>query len=397
VLVLAETPSHSHTRLGIWDRDNPSVRWLIDDPARNIERAYVPDVRTVPASELPIVVVEISGARVHASLLDPASDVEEALPAVPGNLIPLAPLGERVWAGVYSSSRQPADVVRYEPRQPDPARFVSLTRVWERTRLTPDDFTPAEDSHWRSVDGLAIQGWLYRTRWPAPLGTVVYVHGGPTSHSQDAINNEIQFLVREGFNVLDPNYRGSTGFSLTFRDAIKVQGWGGIEQEDIRSGILALLAAGIAQPGKVGITGTSYGGYSSWCAITRFPPDVLAAAAPICGMTDLVVDYQTTRPDLRPYSEEMLGGSPDQVPERYRERSPIHFVAAIKGRLLIVQGERDPNVTPENVRTVRTALEGAGVPYELLTFPDEGHGISRPHNQKTLYLRLGEFFASAMR
>ena len=226
---------------------------------------------------------------------------------------------------------------------------------------------------------------------------VVDVHGGPTHHSQDRINPEIQFYVREGFVVLDPNYRGSTGFGLAFREAIKADGWGGREQDDIRAGIAALLAAGIAEPGRVGITGTSYGGYSSWCAITRLDPQLLAAAAPICGMTDLVVDYETTRPDLRPYSEEMLGGSPAQVPDRYRERSPIHFVDRIRGALLIVQGAQDPNVTPENVRAVRAALDRAGVAYDVLEFPDEGHGIGRPGNQRVLYPRLAAFFATSFR
>jgi len=90
-----------------------------------------------------------------------------------------------------------------------------------------------------------------------------------------------------------------------------------------------------------------------------------------------------------------MGGSPNQVPDRYRERSPINFVANIKGQLLIVQGLQDPNVTPENVRTVRAALGRAGIEYGLLAFEDEGHGISRPKNQKTLYLRLVRFFREA--
>ncbi|MBC8171780.1 MAG: S9 family peptidase, partial [Anaerolineae bacterium] len=203
-----------------------------------------------------------------------------------------------------------------------------------------------------------------------------------------------QFFVRNGFNVLDPNYRGSTGFDMPFREAVKADGWGGREQDDIRTGIEALIAAGIAEHGKVGITGTSYGGYSSWCAITRFPPDIIAASAPICGMTDLVVDYETTRPDLRPYSEEMLGGRPDQIPAKYQERSPIHFVDQIQGRLLIVQGLQDPNVTPENVRAVTGALQNASIEYELLAFDDEGHGIIKPKNQQTLFVRLLEFFGS---
>jgi dipeptidyl aminopeptidase/acylaminoacyl peptidase len=111
-------------------------------------------------------------------------------------------------------------------------------------------------------------------------------------------------------------------------------------------------------------------------------------------MTDLIVDYETTRPDLRPYSEEMMGGSPDQVSKRYYERSPINFVNNIRGSLLIVQGLQDPNVTPENVRAVTDALQKFGVKYQLLTFEDEGHGISKPKNQKILYLRLLEFFES---
>jgi dipeptidyl aminopeptidase/acylaminoacyl peptidase len=299
-----------------------------------------------------------------------------------------------VWIGHTYSSRQPADLVRFDPADVRPEAFASLTHVWERTPLKPADLVPAEDFRWRADDGLEIQGWLYRALGEL-RGTIVYVHGGPTWHSQDWINAQIQFLAACGFHVLDPNYRGSTGFSRTYREAIKARGWGGDEQADIRAGIEALSAAGIAEPGRVGITGTSYGGYSAWWAITHFPAGIVAAAAPICGMTDLVVDYETTRPDLRPLSEEMMGGTPGDVPQRYRERSPLHAVENIEGRLLIVQGLRDPNVTPENVRVVRRALEDAGVPYELLAFEDEGHGIHRPENQRVLYRRLAGFFADA--
>jgi dipeptidyl aminopeptidase/acylaminoacyl peptidase len=277
----------------------------------------------------------------------------------------------------------------------DPAPFASLNRIWEQTPLRADDLTQAESFRWPSADGMEIQGWLYRPRGEAK-GTIVYVHGGPTSHSPDALNPQIQFYVSEGFNVLDPNYRGSTGFSLAFREAIKEDGWGGREQVDIRTGIEALIREGIARPGKVGITGTSYGGYSSWWAITHFPTDVLAAAAPVCGMTDLTVDYETTRPDLRPYSEEMMGGTPEQVPQRYHERSPINHLHEIRGKLLIVQGMQDPNVTPTNVSVVRAALDKLGVQYDVLAFEDEGHGILRTENRRVLYPRIAEFVKGAM-
>ena len=91
----------------------------------------------------------------------------------------------------------------------------------------------------------------------------------------------------------------------------------------------------------------------------------------------------------------MMGGSPAQVPHLYRERSPIHFVDRIRGRLMIVQGMNDPNVTPQNVTDVRRRLDAGGIPYELLMFEDEGHGVAKPENRKLLCRRLAHFFATA--
>lgn len=387
LVVLADTTTH--TKLGVYDLERDAVQWLIDDPERTIQEAYV------PFGSEQIVVITVQGARASSSLLDPETGVEVAFPHVRGNLYPLAPLAEKEWVGFYASSTQPDDLVRFATDDTAPEKFVSLTRLRDATPLREHDFVAAEDFRWNSDDGLEIQGWLYRAQ--NPRGTVVYVHGGPTYHHEDRIESEIAFYVRSGFNVLDPNYRGSTGFGLAYREAIKKEGWGGPEQQDIRTGIEALQRAGIAEKGRVGITGTSYGGYSAWYAITHFSTDIVAAAAPICGMTDLVIDYETTRPDLRPYSEEMMGGTPAQIPAKYRERSPIHFVQNIRGELLIVQGMQDPNVTPENVRAVTQKLQEAGVEYQVLAFEDEGHGIYKPKNMKILCTRLVDFFAAAFR
>lgn len=381
ILIRAETDTH--VKIGIYHLENQHLAWILDDPARNIESAFVPHGSTQ------IVLWEITNATIKGSLLDPITKQETPFPKLDGNLVPLAPVGDD-WVCRYYSSTQPTDIILLHPD----GSFTSISGIWSKTSLTANDFTPAESIQWQSVDGLTIQGWLYRPTGEAK-GTVVYTHGGPTAHSQNAINPEIQYFVSEGFNVLDPNYRGSTGFSLAYREKIIETGWGGLEQEDIRTGIQHLIDQGIAQAGRVGMTGTSYGGYSSWCGITRFDTETLAASAPICGMTDLVLDYHTTRPDLRPYSEEMIGGTPDEIPERYHERSPINFVQDIKGRLMVVQGMQDPNVSPENVRAVTAALQAAGVEYEILAFEDEGHGIQLPKNQRVLYESLARFFASA--
>jgi dipeptidyl aminopeptidase/acylaminoacyl peptidase len=391
ILVLSESRDgkpQDHKCLGIYHWPSRSMRWLIDDPTRTIERAWVsPDGL--------VVVDEMADAGHKPTALDPDSGKEVAFPPMPGNLLPLGRSADGTWIGKYYSATSPDELVSFTQDFHPPEEITTLTRVWDHTRLSPQQLTPAEDFRWESGDGLGIQGWLYRAT-PNPRRAILYIHGGPTGHSEDSLNAQIQYLVSRGFNVLDINYRGSTGFNLKFQEAIKGDGWGGREQDDITTGAQALIEAGLAETGRIGVTGTSYGGYSAWCQITHVSPNIIAASAPICGMTDLVVDYNTTRPDLRPYSEEMIGGTPDEIPEKYSERSPIHFVKDIRGKLLIVQGARDPNVTPENVREVETRLREYDIPYEKLVFEDEGHGIIKPANQAKLYPLLADFFDRAL-
>ena len=332
-------------------------------------------------------VLAVENARGYTLVLSPEGDVLREVREPSGELRLLG-VFEGDWVALYQSSTHPADLVRLRAEGRE-----SLTGLDART---PDGLVPAEDFYWRGSDGLQLHGLYYRAKG-RPKGTIVLIHGGPTARAGHRLSPEVQYYLARGFHVFLPNYRGSTGYGLAFQEKIKETGWGGLEQEDIQTGIEALIGAGLAEPYRVGVTGTSYGGYSSWWQITHAPRRLVAAAAPICGMTDLVVDYRTTRPDLRPYSEEMLGGSPEEVPERYRERSPIHYVDRIEGALFIVQGALDPNVTPENVRAVEERLKAHGVPYQKLVFEDEGHGILKRRNRHTLYRRLAAFFERAFR
>ena len=375
-----------HRRIGLYHLEDGRIDWLLDDPTRNIE-----DAVWLRRTEH-LIIEEVRDARAVISLLDPATRLEQPFKPGAGTFDPIGMTADGHWVAWHYAAQFPTRLVRLEKAAPYAVAGV-LAEHPTRPGIAASDLAAAEDYRWKSVDGLDIQGWLYRAK--QPRGTILLVHGGPTHHDEDEFDVEIQYYVACGFHVLTPNYRGSTGFGLAYEESIKQQGWGGLEQADIRAGAEELIRDGIAERGRIGITGTSYGGYSSWWAITHFPTDIIAAAAPICGMTDLVVDYETTRPDLRPYSEEMMGGSPQQAPERYRERSPIHFVGDIKGKLLIIQGDNDPNVTPQNVTDVISRLKGAGIDYELLTFDDEGHGIGRPANQRILYRRIADFFARA--
>ena len=379
--------SKDHLSLGVYHWPSQEMGWLIDDPNRVIESFWV-------TRDGLVVVDEMRDTNHLATWLDIHNGQESPFPRLPGNLLPIGQASDGSWLGLYYSSTTPTELVRLPLQAQDPSDLVSLTHVWQHTDLSQAQLTPAQDFHWESQDGMQIQGWLYRAV-PNSKHSIIYIHGGPTWHSESRLNPQIQYYVSRGFNVLDVNYRGSTGFGLKYRNSIKEDGWGGREQEDIAAGAQALIQADLADPGKIGVTGTSYGGYSAWFLITHYPVEIIGASAPICGMTDLVVDYNTTRPDLRPLSEEMMGGKPEQIPERYFNRSPINFVQDIHGKLLIVQGALDPNVSPENVRQVRQKLADNSVPYQLIVYDDEGHGIGKPANQEDLYPRIADFFEQA--
>ncbi|MGE5122943.1 MAG: alpha/beta hydrolase family protein [Acidobacteriaceae bacterium] len=152
----------------------------------------------------------------------------------------------------------------------------------------------------------------------------------------------------------------------------------------------------LAEPAKAGVTGTSYGVYSDRFFITRYPLEMVTASAPVCRKTDLVVDYNTTRSDMRTHNEEVLGGRPDQVPEHYPLRSPIHKAQDISAKLLFFQSALDPNVSPENVHQERAAPVAYSFPFSLLVFDDEEHRIEKPDNQELIFPQIADFFVQAL-
>ncbi|TFF92974.1 S9 family peptidase, partial [Candidatus Thorarchaeota archaeon] len=376
--------------IGIYDVTSDEIDWLV----RPMEEEPF-DSTEVPANSHHALFVRERKARKKAFIYDFDTIRLTDCSVDEGTIWPITELSTTEWLGIYYSSTSAKELVRFNPFSPNPSKFTFLTRMLEYSGVKSEELTPAKDHTWFSVDGRSIHGWLYQPSSPNGK-TVVFVHGGPTAHSENELVTSIQYLCSEGFTILDPNYRGSTGYGVEFRELIKDDGWGGMDKDDVMKGIESLIEEGISKTYSVGIFGTSYGGYMSWNAIVHFPTKLLAAAAPICGMTDLIVDYETTRPDLRPYSEEMLGGSPAEVPEIYYERSPINFVQNIKGALLIVQGLRDPNVTKANVAEVEKRLEQHAIPYEKLIFDDEGHGIVRDANVEVLLQRLASFFDEAL-
>jgi len=377
VAIVADGPEGD--RVGIAALDGSGIDWLAGEPDLNPQALVIGTKRRFAclAYEDSVLRAEIFDGRAHSPL-----------PNLSGrrSLLPLDGLPDGGWLAEAYDASAPHEVVRVAP---DGActRLASAPAA-DRAFVAPSSI------HWTASDGETVQGWLYRPEGPV-LGHVTYVHGGPTWHSEDWVNPKIQFWVGLGYSVLDPNYRGSTGRGMHWREKVKEDGWGGREQADIRAGTEAVIAMGLAQPDRIAVAGNSYGGFSSWFAITRHA-DLVTAAIPMCGMYKLDIDYDATEmPWGRAYSEEMMGGRPDEVPERYANASPGNFIADIRGHVMIVHGLADSNVGPENTHAAVRDLTAASIPHEAMLFEDEGHGVTRRGNLATYFARTAEFLNRA--
>ena len=249
---------------------------------------------------------------------------------------------------------------------------------------------------YKSFDGKDVSA-IYLKPPVARLGTpppvVVMVHGGPDWQSFDDFHPMRQSLAEAGFAVLAPNYRGSTGFGRAFLDANR-KDWGGGDQKDMVAGVKFLAARGEADPKRAGITGGSYGGYSTLYALARNEGDWAAGVAAY-GMPDLALDYELSKSRFVPWYETQMGNPKDDA-ALFKERSPITYLENLKAPLLVFQGANDTNVPLAEAELVHKRLKKLGRDSGLVVYPDEGHGFSRRKNLTDYYEKTVAFFAAKL-
>jgi dipeptidyl aminopeptidase/acylaminoacyl peptidase len=237
---------------------------------------------------------------------------------------------------------------------------------------------PPEVVHYKSGDGLSIAAILYRPlhyisgkRYPA----VLWIHGGPEAQDTLGWDPWALYLAQNGYFVLTPNYRGSTGYGERFRN-LNVEDSGGGEVIDVAQGAAYLVAQGYADQGRIGIGGGSHGGTMVAYEVTK-EPDVFHAAIEMYGVVDRAVFIdRTNRPSAIRWMMKM-GGTPAEKPEVYRKADIIQDVPRISAPLLILHGEDDPQVPPFESEIFTAALKAAGKPYLYFTYPHELHGFSQ--------------------
>ena len=251
------------------------------------------------------------------------------------------------------------------------------------THTTPQTLTAAEQVPervtWTSKDGKEIAGILYTPRNARPgtkLPAVLWIHGGP--EGQDVFRNDgwAQFLAQSGYVVLEPNYRGSTGYGEAFRN-LNVEDSNGGEVDDVAAGAQYLVARGLADPARIAIGGGSHGGTMVAYAVTRYP-QLFAAGLELFGVVDRELFVERTNPDSSVRWMMKMGGSPAEKAEVYRRANVLLSVDKIKTPLLIMHGEDDPQVPPAESAQFAKALHEQHKTYFYFTYPGELHGFSQP-------------------
>jgi dipeptidyl aminopeptidase/acylaminoacyl peptidase len=217
---------------------------------------------------------------------------------------------------------------------------------------------------------------------------IVYVHGGPTAQTVNSFNRFVQYMANQGYIVIAPNYRGSTGYGKEFQQA-NLFDMGGGDLQDVLGAAEWIKQTGYVDPKKLILMGGSYGGYMTMMGVTK-APEIWAAGVPIVPFVNWVTEIQNEDPVLQ-QSDLATMGDPEKNKALYEDRSPIHFVDRIKAPLYLLAGGNDPRCPKSEAQQVVDAVKKRGGVVEYKVYENEGHGFAKVENQIDAYRRVSEF------
>lgn len=246
-----------------------------------------------------------------------------------------------------------------------------------------DIMVEPESIRYKSFDGLEIPALLYKPRniesLGKKIGAALLIHGGPVAQERPAYSYEglYQYLVSRNIAVLAPNFRGSTGYGENFEKKI-FHDWGGSELKDFEYAAKWLLSQQWIDGNKLGVCGSSYGGFGVLSCLTRLP-HYWKAGVDIFGPSNLITTT-TTAPAHWRHSDIELIGDPEKEQGFLKERSPITYIDNITADLLIIHGANDPKVVRYESDQIVARLRSVGRNVEYIVLDDEGHGFTKYAN-----------------
>ncbi len=386
--LLVITPLEANTsRLLRVDVATKAVEVLAEDPEADVDGVVLHPDTLQPQ------IVTVVKDRTEFIVLDPA--IEADLKAVralhPGDpSISGREHANSPWLAAFTNDAGPVAYYVY-----DPAAHTGRFLFDARPELNRYQLAAMEPFSFTSRDGLTIHG--YATFPPGvdrrDLPAVLDVHGGPQVRDEWGWNPEAQWLANRGYLCVQVNYRGSTGYGKDFVTAGDHE-WGAKMHDDLIDAVDYIVGQGWAARDNVAIYGGSYGGYAALVG-AAFTPDVFRCAVDIVGPSNLKTLLETIPPYWAPMIAQLYKrvGNPETEADFLWSRSPLSRAGDIRIPLLIAQGANDPRVKQAESEQIVAALKDAGIDYEYLLFPDEGHGFAKPENRLKFYAAAERFLA----
>jgi dipeptidyl aminopeptidase/acylaminoacyl peptidase len=386
--LLVITPLEANTsRLLRLDVATKAIEVLAEDPEADVDGVVLHPDTLEPQ------IVTVIKDRTEFIVLDPA--IEADLKAVralhPGDpSISGREHANSPWLAAFTNDAGPVAYYVY-----DPAAHTGRFLFDARPELNRYQLAAMEPFSFTSRDGLTIHG--YATFPPGvdrrDLPAVLDVHGGPQVRDEWGWNPEAQWLANRGYLCVQVNYRGSTGYGKDFVTAGDHE-WGAKMHDDLIDAVDYIVGQGWAARDNVAIYGGSYGGYAALVG-AAFTPDVFRCAVDIVGPSNLKTLLETIPPYWAPMIAQLYKrvGNPETEADFLWSRSPLSRAGDIRIPLLIAQGANDPRVKQAESEQIVAALKDAGIDYEYLLFPDEGHGFAKPKNRLKFYAAAERFLA----
>jgi len=385
-LFITSNAENGYENVGLLDIASKKIQWLTQDKWAITAGDFSPDGKQVTWTanvdgNTDIYIHELASGRTHS--------------------LPL-PKGVNELAGKFSAFSKDGTRILYNHNGPSApgdlwVHSFATSKSQQVTHsllagVRSEDMVEPFLVHYPSKDGKwTISAFVYvpynlprNAQHPA----IVYVHGGPTSQTVNSFNRFVQVMANQGYIVIAPNYRGSTGYGKDFQHA-NLFDMGGGDLQDVIAAAEWIKQTGYVDPKKLIVMGGSYGGYLSMIAVTK-APEVWAAGVPIVPFVNYFTEIENEDPVLREMDLATMG-DPKKDEARYRDRSPIFFVDQIKAPLLLLAGGNDPRCPKSETLQVVEAVKKRGGVAEYKIYENEGHGFARVENQIDAYKRVADF------
>ena len=279
--------------------------------------------------------------------------------------------------GIAASPHTAAEVVELDTAD----GHTRIIGAHHRDAVDPGYYSRPQERTFTGPDGREIHAHVHPPHHPSHVGPegekapyVIWAHGGPTGHAPLVLDLEIAYFTSRGIGVAVVNYGGSTGYGRAYRERLREQ-WGVVDVEDCAAVAEALAAEGAADRDRLAVRGGSAGGWTTAASLTG--TDVYACGTIMYPILDLAGWATGETHDFESQYLESLVGLIDEVPERYRERSPMYLTGRLTAPFLLLQGLDDVICPPVQCERFLAELEGRGVPHAYLAFEGESHGFRR--------------------